>query len=174
MSLYLGNVYSSISLKTRRSFLKSSFFTTALIIMPKSELFGAVSTLETISLVQEDLSPSIKKLGINGSSYLSLILHHSRVTDDEKEFLKNGVQWLNEEAVFHYKHPYIKLSPSQRQNVLQIISKQRWGDNWIYTMLSYIMEATLSDPIYGANKNGAGWKWLEHIPGLPQPKEPYL
>jgi len=174
LSLYLSDVCSPMFLKTRRTFLKSTFCTTALIVLPKSELFGAVPILETIALVQEDLFPSIRKLDINSSSYLSLILHHSRVADDEKEFLRNGVQWLNEEAVFHYKHPYIKLSSSQRQNILQIISKQRWGDNWIYTMLTYIVEATLSDPIYGANRDGAGWKWLEHIPGLPQPKEPYL
>ena len=174
MSLYLSDTYSPMFLKARRTFLKNTFFTTALMVMPKSELFGATSLLETISLVQEDLFGSIKELGINSSSYLSLILHHSRVADDEKEFLRNGVQWLNEGAILHYKHPYINLSSSQRQNILQIISKQRWGDNWIYTMLTYIVEATLSDPIYGANRDGAGWKWLEHIPGLPQPKEPYL
>jgi len=161
-------------LKTRRTFLKSTFFTTAIVVMSKNELSGVVSPLQTIALVQEDLFPDIKKFNIKSSSYLSLILHHSRITDDEKVFLRNGVQWLNEEAVLQYKQTYTKLSSNQRQNILQTISKQRWGDNWINKMLTYIMEATLSDPIYGANKNGAGWKWLKHTSGLPQPKEPYL
>jgi gluconate 2-dehydrogenase gamma chain len=161
-------------LNSRRTFLKSSFLGTAVIVMSGSALFGAVSPLETLSLIQEDLFPHAKALGTNSFAYLTLILHHSRVSDADKAFIRNGVQWLNEEAVKQYKRIYAKLSPQERQNILQIISKEKWGKNWMHTMLLYIFEATLGDPIYGANKKEAGWKWLHFTAGLPRPKVPLL
>jgi len=36
------------------------------------------------------------------------------------------------------------------------------------------MESVLGDPVYNINKDGSGWNWLEHKPGLPRPKEPIL
>jgi len=161
-------------LNSRRIFLKSTFLTTAVLVMSGNKLFGAVSPLQTITVVQEDLFPQAKKLGIKSSAYITLILHHSRVTDDEKAFLRNGVQWLNEEAVSRYKQTYVKLSSNERQNILKSISKEKWGKNWINKMLTYIMEASLGDPIYGANINAAGWTWLNHVSGLPRPKKAYL
>ena len=161
-------------LDSRRTFLKSTFLTTAVLVMSGSELFGAVSPLQTLDVVQEDLFPHVKRLGIDSSLYLTLILNHSRVTDEDKKFIRNGVQWLNEEAVLQHKQTYIKLSETKRQHVLKIIAKERWGKNWIDTMLTYLMEAILGDPIYGANKNGAGWKWLDHTSGLPRPTKAYM
>lgn len=161
-------------LNSRRTFLKSTFLTGAILVISGDKLFGAPSPLQTIKLIQEDIFPLATKLGINTLGYLTLILHHNRVTNREKEFIRNGVLWLNEESVNRYKKTYILLSSSQRQNILQTIAKEHWGENWINIMLTYIMEATLGDPIYGANKNEAGWKWLKFHGGLPRPKEAYL
>ena len=36
-------------------------------------------------------------------------------------------------------------------------------------VLSYILEALATDPIYGGNTNEIGWDWLEHQPGMPRP-----
>ena len=161
-------------LNSRRIFLKKSFLTTAVLVMSGSEVFGAVSPLQTMAVVQEDLFPLSQNFGVKSSAYISLILNHSRVSDDEKAFLRNGVQWLNEEAILHYKQTYTKLSSTQRQKILQTISKERWGENWIHTILVYIMEATFSDKVYGVNKNESGQKWLQFTPGMPRPKEPLL
>ena len=161
-------------LNSRRTFLKTTFFTTAVLVMSGSELFGAVSPIQTMTLVQEDLFPHASELGINSFVYFKIILNHSRVSSDDKEFLRNGVQWLNEEAIKTDKKIYTKLSTKQRQKILYQISKEEWGESWISTILTYIMEATLGDPIYGANKNGAGWRWLNHASGLPRPKKAYL
>ena len=43
------------------------------------------------------------------------------------------------------------------------------GENWVSTLLFYICEALLTDPIYGGNPNGIGWAWLAHQPGFPRP-----
>ena len=161
-------------LKSRRNFLKSSFLATTLVVMSGNEIFASVTPLQTLSLVQQDLFPFANTLGANSDVYITLIFNHTLVNDEDKEFLRNGVKWLNEEAVTHYKKIYTQLNPQERQNLLQTISKVRWGESWIETVLTYIMEATLGDPIYGINKNEAGWKWLNHEGGLPRPKEPLL
>jgi len=161
-------------LKSRRTFLKTTFLSSAVIVMSGGKLFGATSSLQTLSIVQNDLFPHAKLLGANASAYISVIFHHSLVSDSDKQYLRNGVQWLNEEAVKEYKKQYTQLRPQERQNILKIISKHRWGENWIETVMTYIVEAMLGDPIYGINKNEAGWKWLNHESGLPRPKEALL
>lgn len=142
--------------------------------MPQGKLFGAVSPSITLELVQEDLFPTSPNLDNSAFGYISLILNHSHVRDEDKQFIRNGIQWLNEEAVELYKKTYTNLSSTQRQNTLKSISEQRWGRSWIKDILTYIMEATLGDPIYSINKNESGWKWLNHESGLPRPKEALL
>ncbi len=160
-------------LTSRRTFLKKSFLTSAVLVMSGGKLFGAVSPLQTIELVQQDLFPSTSNVpttnDINAYAYLVTILHHSRVSDSHKAFIRNGVQWLNEESIKMYKKTYMQLLSQERQNVLKNIAKYRWGENWIDTILTYIFEAMLGDPIYGGNKNQAGWKWLHHKGGNPRP-----
>ncbi len=169
---------SSMFLHSRRTFLKGSFLGGAVLIMSGRELFGAVSPLETISLVQSDLFPETPYIptlkDINAMPYISIILSHSHVSDTEKQFLRNGVQWINEEAVDMYKKRYTELLASQRQSVLHSISKHGWGEGWIESILSYIFEAMLGDPVYGINKAETGWKWLKHSPGKPRPTKAFL
>jgi len=165
-------------LKTRRIFLKKTAFSSTALVLPHTELFASASILDTLSLAQRDLygdlenAPSFKE--INSRAYLSLILTHSRVDEDSKKYIKNGAIWLNEEAMQLYTKPYIKLSSSERQKTLESIATYTWGENWIDTMLRFIYEAVLGDTIYGVNKNESGWSWLNHLSGLPRPKEALL
>ena len=165
-------------LKTRRSFLKKTAFTTTAIILPQTELLASAILLDTLSLAQKDLygdskeAPSFDKL--NAKAYLSLILTHTRVDEDIKKFITNGAIWLDEEADLLYKKKYTLLNYEERQKTLASIAKVEWGENWIHTMLGFIYESVLGDTIYGVNKNESGWKWLNHESGLPRPKEPLL
>lgn len=165
-------------LKTRRTFLKKTAFSTTALVLPAAELFASASVLDTLELAQRDLygdskdAPSFKE--INARAYLSLILTHTRVSKDTKKFIKNGALWLDEEAQKLYKKPYVRLDAKQRQNTLESIAQYKWGENWIEGILSFIYEAVLGDTIYGINKNESGWKWLHHESGLPRPKEPLL
>lgn len=161
-------------LNSRRKFLKTAFLSSVVLVISSGKLFGAVTPLKILLVVQEDLFPLSKTIESNSYAYLSMVLRHSRISDEDKQFLRNGVRWLNEEAVSKYKKIYTELSDEKRQDILKIISKERWGENWIDTVLTYIMESMLGDPIYGINKNGAGWKWLKHESGLPRPKKALL
>ncbi len=159
----------------RRNFLKASFLSSAVFVMSGCKLFSISTLKETIDIVQNDLFPKAKELGIDTSDYFNkVVLHHTRIREVDKLFLKNGVKWLNERAVEMYHQNYTKLSASSRQKVLKDISKTRWGENWIYTMNTYIFEAMLGDPIYGGNNSEAGWRWLAFEGGKPRPTKEYL
>ncbi len=159
----------------RRVFLKQGFLTTALFIFSKEELFAKIAPLDTLEVLCEDLFPLSKKLHSNSVWYIeNIILHHSKISDENKKFIRNGIKWLNEEAVESYNLLYAKLSTDQRQSLLTTISQTRWGDNFIYTLLQYIMESVLGDPIYSINQNGSGWQWLEHTSGYPRPTKAFL
>lgn len=161
-------------MKSRRSFFKTAFLGTSFFVIAGKELLASATPLDTLEVVQVDLFPQNMIENANAFAYLTLILNHSLVTQEDKQFLRNGTRWLNEEAVDIYKKVYTKLNKNQRQNVLKTIAKEPWGESWIKTVLTYIMEATLGDPIYGINKKESGWKWLKHTSGLPRPKKALL
>lgn len=161
-------------LESRRTFFKTTFLSSLVIVMSQNKLFASVTPMQTLATLQEDLFPKEMITSSNSYAYISIIFKHSRVNAQDKQFLRNGTKWLNEEAVKMHKEVYTKLSPTQRQNVLHQIAEESWGESWIKTVLSYILEATLGDPLYGINKNESGWKWLNHTSGLPRPKEKYL
>ncbi len=128
--------------------------------------------------MQDDLFPETKNLPtkkqINAKAYLSLMLNHPRVRDAEKDFLRNGVKWLNEEANLLHSKIYTKLNTDERQDILKSIAKESWGRSFIADNLKFVFEAMLGDPIYGSNKNESGWRWLNHKAGLPRPKVVFL
>ncbi|MEN8304086.1 MAG: gluconate 2-dehydrogenase subunit 3 family protein [Campylobacterota bacterium] len=161
-------------LDSRRNFLKYGFLSSSVVVMSGCELFSVVTPRETIELVHADIFPKAKELGINTFVYMGIVLNHSRILDEDKEFIKNGVKWLNEEAVEKYSTTYTKLTCRERQDILKIVSRVRWGDSWINEMLTFALEATFSDPVYGVNKRKSGWKWLDYQGGLPRPKEALL
>jgi len=167
-----------MKLNSRRTFIKAGFTGSVVLLTVNSEVFGGVTIFGTVSILQEDLFPQTTKVPtnkqINAKAYLSLILNHSRVSRSDKKFIRDGVKWLNEESVSKHKKVYAKLSQSQREDILKDISLTSWGESFIDTMLRYIFEAMLGDPIYGINKDESGWKWLNHKTGLPRPKEAYL
>lgn len=98
-----------------------------LLVFSKGKLFATVTPLQTIALLQEDLLPLIKQLESNSALYILKILNHSKISHANKQFIRNGVKWLNEEAIALYGNTYTKLSYEQRQALLQTISQARLG-----------------------------------------------
>lgn len=109
-------------------------------------------------------------IDISISSYLAQVLKDERILEEDRAYFLKGAKWLEESAYEEYDNSFLNLNTLEKENLLQKISKQKWGENFIYTSLSYIFEALLSSPVYGSNKNELGWKWLEHSAGFPQPK----
>lgn len=127
----------------------------------------------TLAAVQEHLFPSDAEAPgarqINATQYLKNVIDHHDIEESEKEFIKNGVNWLNGLAKEMFAARFIELNTSKKEKTLRKVAQSRAGENWISTLLTYIIEALLTSPAYGGNPNGVGWKWLEHQPGFPQP-----
>ena len=133
----------------------------------------------TLAEVQEHLFPRTKDIGhkdfspsakdINAIGYLRAMLAAPDADNDEVKFIRKGVAWLDDLSNTMLKAPFAKLNTNEREQVLQKISTSETGETWLSTILRYIFESLLTDPVYGGNTNSLGWKWLEHQPGFPRP-----
>ena len=159
---------------SKRSFLKLALLGAGAAFVYSSS--WSKEKADTLALLQEDLFPDmdtrLNTHNINARAYLTYILHHPRVSDDDKRFIKKGVIWLDEEADGLFGKNYTELPAKKRQKVLTSIAKAEWGESFIEAILTYLFEALLGDPVYGINKDEVGWKWVHHTPGLPRPTVP--
>lgn len=110
---------------------------------------------------------------IQASLYLFLVLQTPNFDQAERQFILDGVSWLEQYAQEKYKSAFLVLSAQQQDAVLHAITQSRAGDRWIGALLTYVLEALLCDPVYGGNPQSIGWKWLQHQPGFPRPTQPY-
>lgn len=128
---------------------------------------------KTIAAVQEHLFPADEHSpgaqDIQALNFLQSMITAPDVEDSERKHITNGAGWLNDLSIQVYKHKFIELDENNREKILRKIEQSRAGSRWLSLLMSYLIEALLSDPIYGGNKNSAGWKWLEHQPGFPTP-----
>lgn len=128
---------------------------------------------KTLDAVMEHLFPADEESpgarDIQAIQYMQNMLQAPDVDTDERNFIFNGVGWLNDLAVKNLGKKFIELNEVQRETILRTIEKSRAGENWLSTLLTWLLEALLSDPVYGGNPKGIGWEWLEHQPGYPTP-----
>ncbi len=99
----------------------------------------------------------------------TVTIENPNADGEDKDFIFRGIGWLNELTRDQHKKPFVQLSTIQQDEIIHQIVKSRAGRNWVSMLLTYTLEALLADPVYGGNKNGAGWKWLQHQPGYPTP-----
>ncbi len=151
----------------RRHFL----IQTALIAVSTPSLANTLSLeqWQTLAAVQAHLFPSEPNSPgapeINATGYL----HFALIDPDEREFIKMGVFQLDRLAQYMEGKGFLALSTAQRELLLRRFEMGKNGKRWLTIILEYILEALLTDPIYGGNPNGIGWKWLDHHPGFPRP-----
>lgn len=119
-------------------------------------------------LPESDLGPSARD--IRATAYLHQVMTVQPTEQAEKDFIIKGVGWLNGFAQSSLEKPFVQLTTTEKESVLQSISNSRAGSNWLTTLLGYIFEAMLAPPAYGGNPNGVGWQWLEHQAGFPLPE----
>ncbi len=106
---------------------------------------------------------------INALGYLKFVVTDTTLDANSREFISRGTVWLEGMTQRMYKQSFINLNTIKRERVLQRIILSQAGENWISTLMLYLTEALLTDPIYGGNTQQIGWKWLQHIPGFPRP-----
>ncbi len=115
----------------------------------------------------DDTSPGAKD--IYALRFLRNMLDAPDAETEEKEFIIKGVGWLNDLSVKNHQQVFVKLNTTEKEKVLRTIEGSSAGSRWLNLMMTYLIEALLSDPVYGGNKDKQGWQWLEHAPGFPTP-----
>ena len=116
-----------------------------------------------------NISPGAKD--IHALQYLQTMMKTPGFDQEESELIKNGVGWLNDLAKQQYQKMFIQLDTEKKEKLLRRIESSRAGSRWLSVLLTYLIEALLTDPVYEGNPNGIGWKWLQHQPGFPRPSK---
>lgn len=168
---------SRIELESRRQFLKKLLATATITAMPvfastKSDP-ETLARWKTLSAVQLHMFPVSKgepdAHSINAAGYLKSILEWPGVDDEDKKFIIDGVGWLNGLSEKTFAKRFEQLNDMDKEQILRTVEKSQAGENWLSLILLYLIEALLTDPVYGGNVNGEGWQWLEHQSGFPAP-----
>ena len=166
----------------RRTFLKQLSMIFALSSLPvmAKEPAAQISKTDwredpwwTLYELQEHLFPhtadSPGAKDINATLYLKQEIDNPAIDREEAEFLIQGVAWLNDMAERTQSAKFVDLDDVKREEVLRQVEQSSEGERWISLVIYYIIEALLTDPIYGGNPDGSGWKWLSHHIGYPRP-----
>lgn len=164
------------ALRSRREFLVTAAGGLAALFAPAGALAATANPWPPLAAVQDHLFPSEPgspgAREIKALSYLQNVLGDARGDRDEQRFILKGVDWL--EALSRQRHEasFVDLDPIRREQVLREVANSEKGDNWLATLMFYLCEALLADPVYGGNPDGIGWAWLGHQPGFPRPVRP--
>jgi gluconate 2-dehydrogenase gamma chain len=128
---------------------------------------------KTLDAVFEHLLPAGD--GVPGArdirviAYMQTMLNAPDADPADLSFTSNGVGWLNDLSQQEHKKPFIVLDEINRETILRKIETSNAGERWLSFLLTHLLEALLSDPVYGSNPHGIGWDWLEHQSGYPLP-----
>lgn len=114
---------------------------------------------------------------VNAARYLDALLATDEVGADKKAVLLDGLTRLNDRAKRAGLSEFSLGSPAQQDAMIRVFETFKVGatypgHKWLQTMLRYILEAFLGDPVHGGNPGEIGWKWIGHTPGSPRPTTP--
>ncbi|BBP44707.1 hypothetical protein THMIRHAS_00800 [Thiosulfatimonas sediminis] len=109
---------------------------------------------------------------LNALEYLQQKMQRPLANQEDYVFLQKGVGWLNDFARSQHNAVFVELPASHKAMLLQRIAQSQAGENWLAMLVDNLIEALLSDPVYGGNPNGIGWKAMGQTPGYPLPQAP--
>lgn len=92
-----------------------------------------------------------------------------------KYFPKDDQEYILQGAVDFYGSfsDFLDVNKKTKEEYVKAASLNNYGSSWLEQLVYYGIEAMLSDPIYGGNKNEIAWKSLNHQSGKPQSKYKY-
>ncbi len=143
----------------------------------ESHIFDAgqitlLRNIQQILLPDDGFGPGAVE--IKADKYLEWVMSDPRMDIEDKEYIYNGLKWVNETTNEEFKTDYLKLGSIQQKQLIRKISRTGWGESWLAVIMTYILEALLADPQYGGNPDREGWEWLSQYPGYPRPTKDLL
>jgi len=144
------------------------------VVIEPSKLVGLSSAQwQIMDAVLEHLFPSEPNAPGAKDVYATAWLHNALAMPDveqsHRDVMRDGLLMLEKLANKIHQAPFIELNEEKKESTLRTLEEDRAGRAWLRETLRYILEALLTDPVYGGNPNSIGWKWLQHQPGFPQP-----
>jgi len=157
---------------TRRVFIASTIVAgTALMLLPQGaktpiniEPFKVIEAVQEVLFPKGLQAPAASEFG--ATNYLLTVSTNASFWAEDLTFLHYGAKLLMKAVP-----SFLTMHPQDKDEALRdFVNNSTKGKNWVSLLLYYTLEALLSDPIYGGNKNELGWKWLQHHAGQPRPK----
>jgi len=125
-----------------------------------------IESVLNILFPKTDTMPGAREF--NSTQFLIQNSKHSSFNQKDLSLILKGADDFNS------LYPsFVNFNQEKQQKILEKISQNDYGKEWLSILIYYGIEAMLSDPIYNGNPNGACWKKLNHIAGKPQPKYTY-
>ncbi len=166
-------------LLSRRRFLFGLAGGSLAVLMPLGG-YGAIAPAmddqqrwSLLDAVQNQLLPSEPDAPgaseIQALEYLRFVVADTQLAEDDRAFILRGPEWLEDLTLQAHDKSFSALSEAEKEGMLRRVATSEVGENWISTLQLYLCEALIADPVYGANPDGIGWKWLGHNPGFPRP-----
>jgi gluconate 2-dehydrogenase gamma chain len=127
----------------------------------------------TIAAFTERLMPSAPgKPGARDADVLNYIdLALAGAYADQQDFYRRGLAQLEAYCRSAHKEPFVRLSPEQQDEVISALENDKAtgfaypsAREFFNTLRTHTMEGMFADPLYGGNKDFAGWK-LVGFPG---------
>ena len=144
-------------------------------ITAEDQGLDTVARWQLIEAVQAQLFPSEPNSPgareINALAYLQWVVSDDKIDPEERAFILRGCDWLEALTRERTGRGFTQLAAAEQAEMLGQIARSEAGENWLSTLLLYLFEALLSDPVYGGNPQGIGWRWLGHRPDFPRPNE---
>lgn len=106
---------------------------------------------------------------IKAFNHIIWVLSDQRKNLDSIKYIIDGMDWTEDTAVETYGRSFIELNNKEVEDLVKIISEEKWGQSWLSIILTLIFEALALDPIYNVNSNSVGWEWLGQFVGSPRP-----
>ena len=126
-----------------------------------------IKAIQQILFPDDDFGPGA--LGINAHKYFIWAVADNQMDEQDRSFIFNGLEWTEQLSEKEYSKAFHELEVKQQKILVIKMTDLKWGETWLSVMMTFILEALLSNPLYGGNPNEEAWKWLNHYAGSPQP-----
>jgi hypothetical protein len=131
---------------------------------------------ETVAAFTERLMPGAPgKPGARDAGVLNYIdLALAGAYADLQDFYRRGLKQLDAYCRKTYGQPFVRLAAAQQDEVIGALEEGKAGEfagptaqAFFTTMRTHTMEGMFADPIYGGNKDFAGWRLISFPGGQP-------
>ena len=126
-----------------------------------------IKAIQQILLPDDGFGPGAIK--INAYNYFIWATADIQMDLDDRNFVFNGLKWTEQLSEKEYSKAFFELDIRHQKIIVIKMTDLDWGKTWLSVMMTFILEALLSNPLYGGNPNQEAWRWLNHYAGSPQP-----